>query len=481
MAMPRVMIIEDSPTQAQQLAFVLEDAGFEIETAPDAERGFDRLSVGRFDLVLSDLHLPGDSGFDLCRRLKADRRLRRIPIVVCTSEADPYNVLRGLEAGADGFITKRREPDEIVGCLRRVLSRPAGDADPDQRTRVAFLGQEFELSAGREQLLDILVSAFEDVLFLNTLAQASALAQSELNRQLEERNLQLQRLAESERQAHEDRKKAESQLVQAEKLSALGLMVAGVAHEVNNPLSFVINNLTVLKRETGVLREMLRHYQEIEQPLAEHRPDLADGLRERAEGLDLAFTLESLDSLFARTDEGLWRIQQIVRNFRDFARLDESDLKEVDLNAGIVSTLNIVRSQAREHRVELETDLVPLPGVTCYPAKVNQVVLNLVVNAIDASAPGERVLVRTRAADDGVEIQVIDEGCGIDPSIRDKIFDPFFTTKPQGKGTGLGLSISYGIVRSHGGEITVEPNTPKGTRFVVRLPLVPAKTEAVPV
>jgi signal transduction histidine kinase len=474
------MIIEDSPTQAQQLAFILEDAGFEVETAPDAERGFGRLLAGRFDLVLSDLHLPGDSGFDLCRRLKSDRVLCRLPVVVCTSEADPYNVLRGLEAGADGFITKRREPDEIVGCVRRVLSRPAGEPDLGQRTRVSFLGQEFELVAGREQLLDVLVSAFEDVLYLNTMAQASALAQGELNRQLEERNLQLQRLADSERQAHEDRKKAESQLVQAEKLSALGLMVAGVAHEVNNPLSFVINNLAVLKREVGLLREMLGHYQEIEKPLAEHRPDLADRLHASAEDMELAFTLESLDRLFERTDEGLRRIQQIVRNLRDFVRLDESDLKEVDLNVGIVSTLNVVRNHAREHQVELETDLATLPGVTCYPAKINQVVLNLVANAIDASAPGDSVLVRTCSANEGVEIQVIDEGCGIDPSIRDKIFDPFFTTKPQGMGTGLGLSISYGIVRSHGGGITVEPNTPRGTRFIVRLPLVPAKMEAVP-
>jgi two-component system, NtrC family, sensor kinase len=478
--MPRVMIIEDSPTQAQQLALILEDAGFEVEIAPDAERGFGRLASGHFDLVLSDLHLPGDSGFDLCRRLKSDATLSRLPVVVCTSEADPFNVLRGLEAGADGFITKRREPEEIVGCVRRVLLRPAGVPEPGRGTRVAFLGQEFELSVGREQLLDILVSAFEDVIFLNTLYEASTLAERELNRQLEERNLRLQRLADSERQAHEERKRVESQLVQAEKLSALGQMVAGVAHEINNPLAFVINNVAVLKREVDTLREMLLLYQETEGTLAEHRPELLDRLRERAEEVDLAYMVENLDGLMKRTDEGLRRIQQTIQNLRDFARLDESDLKEVDLNEGIVTTLNIVRSQARERQVELDMDLAPLPGVTCYPAKVNQVVLNLVANAIDASAPGDRVTVRTRRSDHGVEIHVVDTGCGIDPGIRDKIFDPFFTTKPQGKGTGLGLSISYGIVRAHDGQIAVEPNTPKGTRFVVRLPLAPAKPEPIP-
>ena len=466
--MPRVMIIEDSPTQAQQMALILEDAGFEFEIAPDAERGFRRLSTDRFDLVLSDLHLPGDSGFDLCRRLKADQRLSRLPVVVCTSEADPVNVLRGLEAGADGFITKQRESDEIVGCLLRVLARTGGES----KSRVVFLGQTFDLKAGREQLLDILISAFEDVIFLNTQYQAGALAQRELNRQLQERNRELQRLADSERHAHEERKRAESQLVQAEKLSALGMMVAGVAHEINNPLAFVTNNIAVLKREVGLLSEMLRLYQETEETVAEHQPELLDRLHERSREIDLPYTMDSLSDLLGRTDEGLKRIRKIVGNLRDFARLDESDLKEVDLNDGIVSTLNIIGSQAREHQVELATDLAPLPAVTCYPAKMNQVVLNLVANAIDASAAGDRVLVRTRPAVDGggIEIQVIDTGSGVAPENRDKIFDPFFTTKPQGKGTGLGLSISYGIVRAHGGTIAVEPNDSKGSRFIVRLP-----------
>jgi class 3 adenylate cyclase/CheY-like chemotaxis protein len=166
--MPRVLIIEDSPTQAQQLAFILEDAGFEVEAAPDAEQGFTRLTrqPAWFALVLSDLNLPGDSGFDLCRRIKADPALRAIPVVVCTSEADPMNVLRGLQAGADGFLTKDREPSEIVASVRRALDR-AAVPESMVSNRVQFLGREFELAAGRAQLLDILVTAFEDVVRLN--------------------------------------------------------------------------------------------------------------------------------------------------------------------------------------------------------------------------------------------------------------------------------------------------------------------------
>ncbi len=126
--MARILVVEDSPTQARQLAFILEDAGFTVETAPDAEQGFARLADGRFDAVLSDLLLPGDSGFDLCRRIKADPRYRGLPVVVLTSQADPVNVLRGIEAGADGFMTKDLEPDEVVGRIRRVLERLARPA-----------------------------------------------------------------------------------------------------------------------------------------------------------------------------------------------------------------------------------------------------------------------------------------------------------------------------------------------------------------
>ncbi|MBV9126121.1 MAG: HAMP domain-containing histidine kinase, partial [Planctomycetes bacterium] len=140
---------------------------------------------------------------------------------------------------------------------------------------------------------------------------------------------------------------------------------------------------------------------------------------------------------------------------------------------GIRSTVDIIRNRAEKQQVALEVNLDSLPPVTCYPAKVNQVVLNLLTNAIDACPSGGRVTIQTRTASQGVEIQVTDTGCGIDPAIRPKIFDPFFTTKPLGKGTGLGLSISYGIVQAHGGQIEVESSPGQGTQFLVRLPMEP--------
>lgn len=490
--MPRVLLIEDSPTQAQRLAFILEDAGFEVDLATDANHGFEQLAATHFDLVLTDLLLPGDSGFDICRRLKTDPRYHRLPVVVLTSQADPANVLRGLEAGADAFMTKNREPADIIAILRRALVRGAQPGpNGTDRTHVSFLNQEFAIAADREQLLDVLVSAFEEVVHLNQRSQANATALREANtqlvaafRELGERNQQLQQLADdleasgiSERQthaelrrAHEELKKAESQLVQSEKLAALGQMVAGVAHEINNPLSFVSNNLAVLQRDVRSLRDLLNLYQEAEAVLSTQQSELHARLHELADRMDLTYTLGNLQGLLDRSRDGLKRIQQIVKDLRDFARLDDSDLQEVDLNAGITSTLNIMRNQAKKQEVVLEADLQPLPSVTCYPARINQVVLNLVANAIDACPPGGQVTVSTRAEADVVVIQVADTGSGIAPAIRDKIFDPFFTTKPPGKGTGLGLSISYSIVQAHGGKIDFESTAGQGTRFFVSLP-----------
>lgn len=289
--------------------------------------------------------------------------------------------------------------------------------------------------------------------------------------QLQAQNVQLQDLAASERRALEALKQAQSHLVQSEKLAGLGQMVAGVAHEINNPLSFVSNNVAVLQRDVAELRELLLLYRKGEDHLDKVQPELMGEIRSLCERIDIDYTLENLQGLLDRTRDGMSRIQRIVKDLRAFARLDESDLNEVDLNAGIESTLNIIQGHARRKQIELKAELEPLPLVTCYPAKINQVVMNLIGNAIDACGEGGSVTVRSRARAGEIQIDVIDNGCGIEPEIRDKIFDPFFTTKPVGVGTGLGLSISYGIMQEHGGSIEVESAPGHGTRFSVRLPV----------
>lgn len=281
----------------------------------------------------------------------------------------------------------------------------------------------------------------------------------------------LEKAVASERQAHHQLKKTQSRLVQSEKLVALGQMVAGVAHEINNPLTFLSNNFTVLERDVLALRDLMKRFAQADTVLQQHQPELFQAIQQFAQTIDLAYIMNNLDGVFARSRDGLRRIQQIVKDLRSFARMDEGDLHEINLNTGVESTINIVRGQAIRKKIDLELDLGKLPLVTCYPAKINQVVMNLVVNAIDACPDNGKITVRTLAVPPGVQIHVSDNGPGIPPSIRDRIFDPFFTTKPPGKGTGLGLSISHGIVEDHGGRIEVEATPGQGAHFVVTLPL----------
>jgi PAS domain S-box-containing protein len=292
---------------------------------------------------------------------------------------------------------------------------------------------------------------------------------------LKQQYITLQRLAESERQAHEALKSAQSRMVQTEKLASLGQLVAGVAHEINNPLAFVSNNVAVLERDLKDLVALVGLFRQLKRPQDVQEQATLGRIDQVSEQLDLEYTLSNLPELLDRTREGLRRIERIVKDLRLFARVDEGEWNEIDLNPGIDSAVNMVKGYARKRGVRLETARETLPPVRCRAARVHQVIVNLLMNAIDACPPEGIVTIRSRSEPGagGVRIEVQDTGCGIEPEIRERIFDPFFTTKPVGEGTGLGLSISYGIVHEHRGSIEVESTPGEGSCFIVKLPREP--------
>jgi signal transduction histidine kinase len=270
---------------------------------------------------------------------------------------------------------------------------------------------------------------------------------------------------------------AQMALIQSDKLASLGQLAAGVAHEINNPLSFVLNNVQVLRRDVAAAMAILGIYRKARPTLVQTEPELAAEAADLEEKSDLPYLLANLDRLFDKTGEGIHRVRDIVQNLRDFVRLDKTDISEVDLNGAIVSALEIIHHEVKKKSIHVEREFSNLPPVACYPRKMNQVLLNLLINAVQSCADHDGVItIRTRAELEQIAVEVEDNGCGIQMEHLPRIFDPFFTTKPVGQGTGLGLSVSYGIVRDHGGSISVSSQVGCGSLFTVRLPTFPHRS-----
>jgi two-component system, NtrC family, sensor kinase len=271
-----------------------------------------------------------------------------------------------------------------------------------------------------------------------------------------------------------ERQRLQARVVQVEKLASLGLMSAGVAHEINNPLAYVANNLAVLERGIRGLIALVAAYEAAQAILESARPDLAAQVAQLAEEIDLPYVREHLEQIVGSTRQGVKRVADIVQNLRGFARLDQAAVERVDLHDAITSSLEMIRGRLGRRHIVVEQQFGDVPRVLCAPAQVNQVFLNLLVNALQAieatSKGGGRIEIRTRAVGDEAIVEVADDGCGIPAELLPRIFDPFFTTKVVGEGTGLGLSISHGIVSDHGGRIEVESTPGQGSRFRVILP-----------
>ncbi len=288
-----------------------------------------------------------------------------------------------------------------------------------------------------------------------------------LSRQAE---IQLQKSHDELQAAYSKLQHAQSQLLQSEKMASIGQLAAGVAHEINNPIGYVYSNLGSLQKYLDELFKVVDAYEKVEPLLTQHHEEMAS-LRAVKDKADLGFLKEDVIALMSESREGITRVKKIVQNLKDFSHAgSDEEWQWADLHKGLDSTLNIVWNEIK-YKGDVVKEYGEIPEIECLPSQLNQVFMNLMVNAAHAIEERGTITIRTGAQGDRVWIEVSDTGKGIAPEHLSKIFDPFFTTKPVGTGTGLGLSVSYSIIQTHNGSINVASEVGKGTTFHITLPM----------
>jgi two-component system NtrC family sensor kinase len=398
----RILIVDDQKANLTALTAVLEFAGCEnIRCLNDSREVY--AAFGEFgpDLILLDLHMPHLDGLAVLDQLsnlipKDDY----LPVLVLTGDSSSEAKERALSHGASDFLSKPLNHTEVELRVRNLL-----------QTRWLHL-----------QL-------------------------KEQNVSLEQQVRETTSLAEELAQANQRLRQTQGQLVQSEKMASLGQLVAGIAHEINNPLAFVINNIFVVREQLDKLAAELPNGQPV--------------------------SLPSIDKMRTRVDhmrEGADRVGDLVSKLRTFSRLDEGQIKTIDVHESIESVLLFLRHKM-ENRIEVERSYNATADLTCLAGELNQVLMNVIGNAIDSIEAAGRISVATNVRNGEFVIAVRDTGKGIPEKIRDKVFEPFFTTKPVGQGTGLGLAISYGIIQAHRGSIEFSSEIGKGTEFILKIPM----------
>ncbi|MCC5635342.1 hybrid sensor histidine kinase/response regulator [Nostoc sp. CHAB 5844] len=421
-----ILVVDDTPANLAVLSEALSDAGFEVAIATDGERAIKQAECSLPSLILLDVMMPGIDGFETCRRLKASTITQDIPIIFMTALSETTDKVNGFNLGAVDYITKPFQEAELIVRVKTQL-------------KVRHFNQTLEqqVSQRTAELTDAL-------------------------KQLQSSQLQL---------------------VQSEKMATLGQLVAGVAHEINNPVNFIHCNLEYMENYTQTLLNFLQLYQK-------HYPDPVDEIQEQAEENDLVFLQEDVIKTLASMKIGTQRICEIVLSLRNFSRMDEVEFKAVDIHEGIDSTIMILQHRLKatpEHpQIAVIREYGNLPLIECYAGQLNQAFMNILANAIDAleemnahrtyqeiqDYPG-CIIISTSIVDlQSVQIAIADNGPGIPEHIQQRIFDPFFTTKPVGKGTGMGMSISYQIItEKHNGKLECFSTPGKGTKFVIQIPI----------
>jgi signal transduction histidine kinase len=328
--------------------------------------------------------------------------------------------------------------------------------------------------AVQKSMMDLQQSNWELIEAKDELQRQSSI-QDEQAREIEIANTALQEKNLEIEHAMAQIKQAQQQVVQSEKMAGLGQLTAGVAHEINNPVTFISGAIKPLRRNLGDVLEVLKEYDTLKPDASpEAVRTIVSRIAKLKSDMELDDVIDETQELLKSMDNGASRIAEIVKGLRNFSRLDEHDLKSVDLHEGIDSTLTILRSQYKDH-IEVVKEYGSLPAVDCYAGQLNQVFMNILSNAIQAIEGTGTIRIKTslsnKSGQDFAVVSIKDSGNGMPEDVRKRIFEPFFTTKDVGKGTGLGLSISFGVIEKHGGTIEVTSEVGKGTEFVITLPV----------
>ena len=466
-----ILIIDDTPENLNLLSTMLTEQGYKVRSVTKGSTGLRGAQAAPPDLILLDVNMPQMKGYEVCQHLKGDERTREIPVIFISALGDALDKVKAFRAGGVDYITKPFQVEEVLARIENHLT-------------IRRLSQQLQQKNVQLSEQNILLS-----------------------REIEERKQAEEALRQSEAREREkaqeleqtlgELKSTQSQLIQAEKMSSLGKMIAGIAHEINNPVSFISGNLSYARQYFKDLLELVQLYQNT-------YPNPTGEIQQLISKIDLNFLVEDWSKLMDSMQVGTRRIQEIILSLRNFSRLDEQDLKPVDIHQGIDNTLLILqhrlRAEGNTGEIQVIKDHSQLPKVTCYASQLNQVFMNLLNNAIDAveTKPDPRVITihtsliqnsqcTTTASGSANEIQgdiprtsnsqsvvilITDNGSGMSEKILHKIFDPFFTTKPVGSGTGLGLSISYQIVvEKHGGQLSCISAPGYGSAFFVEIPV----------
>jgi signal transduction histidine kinase len=405
----RILIVDDEAPVREMYAEYLRE-NFECQGAASADEALDELARQTYALVISDMMMPGRNGVELLREIAA--RFPETAVIMVSGVDRPQRVRDALRLGAFDYLIKPCELDVLRLSVERALERRSL-----QRTARIYKDH------------------------------------------LETQNIELAR-------QKKELERLQAQFVQTEKMASLGQLSAGIAHELNNPAGFVYGNMDLLRGYLAELGKLFTAYDQLGL-----LPASEQSLTIQKTQHDYATLMENISSIISDCSEGAERICDVVKNLRLFSRLDEAEFKSIDIHAGIDSTIRLLSSYYSTGKIVLQRDYGVLPLVNCYAAQLNQVWMNLLVNA--AQAMGAKGEVKISTSFDGAAVVVVisDNGNGIPEENLSHIFEPFFTTKPVGEGTGLGLSTSYGIIERHGGTITVASQNGAGTTFTVKIPV----------